>query len=289
MNNYKFGNMIYKYRTKLNLTQEILASKLGVTDKAVSKWENGKSYPSFEVIKKLSSIFNISIDEMLKDEKMNKKIKKIVITGGPCAGKTTALSWIQTNFTNKGYRVLFVPETATELINGGICPWTCKSNLDFQKSILKLQLQKEQIFEDVAKSMDDEKILIVCDRGTMDGKAFIDKLEFQNILKTLNSNEIELRDNYDAVFHLVTAAKGAEKYYTKENNKARYENLEEARISDDKIISAWTGHSHFRIIDNSTDFNKKMYKLIKEISIFLGEPEPQEIERKFLIEYPNIK
>ena len=39
---------------------------------------------------------------------------KIVITGGPCAGKTTAMSWIQNAFTNKGYMVLFVDETATE-------------------------------------------------------------------------------------------------------------------------------------------------------------------------------
>ena len=39
-------------------------------------------------------------------------ITKIVITGGPCAGKTTALSWIQNAFIEKGYAVLFVPETA---------------------------------------------------------------------------------------------------------------------------------------------------------------------------------
>lgn len=73
MNNYKFGNMIYEYRTKLNLTQDSLAIKLGVTDKAVSKWETGKAYPSFDIIKKLSAIFNVSIDEMLKEEKKTKK------------------------------------------------------------------------------------------------------------------------------------------------------------------------------------------------------------------------
>ena len=46
-------------------------------------------------------------------------IKKIVITGGPCAGKTTALSWIQKAFSREGTRVLFVDETATELSAGG--------------------------------------------------------------------------------------------------------------------------------------------------------------------------
>ena len=48
------------------------------------------------------------------------EITKIVITGGPCAGKTTAMSWIQNAFIKKDYAVLFVPETATELISGGV-------------------------------------------------------------------------------------------------------------------------------------------------------------------------
>ena len=61
------------------------------------------------------------------------KLNKIVITGGPCAGKTTAMSWVQNAFTKLGYRVLFVPETATELITGGVAPWTCGTNLDYQK------------------------------------------------------------------------------------------------------------------------------------------------------------
>ena len=38
------------------------------------------------------------------------EIRKIVLTGGPCAGKTTAMSWVENAFTEKGYKVLFVPE-----------------------------------------------------------------------------------------------------------------------------------------------------------------------------------
>ena len=57
-----------------------------------------------------------------------KTISKIVITGGPCAGKTTGMSWIQNTFTQRGYVVLFVPETSTELITGGVAPWTCSCN-----------------------------------------------------------------------------------------------------------------------------------------------------------------
>ena len=216
------------------------------------------------------------------------QITKIVITGGPCGGKSTALSKIQEEFEQMGYTVLFVPETATELITGGVAPWTCGTNLDYQKCQLELQLEKETIFKTAASTMNKEKILIVCDRGALDSKAYMSQNDFNETLKYINTNEIELRDNYDAVFHLVTAAKGAETAYTLSNNSARTETIDQARELDEKIISAWTGHPHLRVIDNSTDFKEKINRLLQEIASFLGEPEPYEIERKFLIEYPDL-
>ena len=132
-----------------------------------------------------------------------------------------------------------------------------------------------------------DKLLIVCDRGTMDNKAYMNQMEFTQLLNELGLSEVELRDNYDAVIHMVTAAKGAEKYYTTENNKARTESIPEAVALDDKIISAWTGHPHLRVIDNSTGFEEKLKRVLAEIHSILGEPEPYEIERKFLIKYPE--
>ena len=216
------------------------------------------------------------------------ELSKIVITGGPCAGKSTAMSWIQNAFTKQGYTVLFIPETATELITGGVAPWTCGSRADYQKCQMQLQLEKEKVFEQAARTMTVNKILIVCDRGALDNKAYMTDDDFQQLLQQLHTNEIELRDQYDAVFHLVSAAKGAEAFYTTSNNAARTETVEQACSLDDKLIGAWTGHPHLRIIDNSTSFEEKMHRLLSEISSFLGVPEPFEIERKFLIEYPNI-
>lgn len=217
------------------------------------------------------------------------KITKIVITGGPCAGKTTAMSWIQNAFTKDGYMVLFVSETATELISGG-APWKfTKNNREYQLQITKLMLAKEQAFEAVARTFDAEKVLIVCDRGTLDNRAYMNDEEFQYVLDQLGTNEIELRDHYDAVFHLVTAAKGAAEFYTFANNAARYETVEEAVRVDDGLIASWTGHPHLRIIDNRYDFNGKMMALISEISAFLGEPRPLETKRKYLIRYPDIR
>lgn len=216
-------------------------------------------------------------------------ITTIVITGGPCAGKSTGMSWIQNAFTERGFTVLFISETATELITGGVAPWTCNKNIDFQKVLFHLQVEKEKVFKQAAKNMDAEKILIVCDRGMLDSKAYMSENEFSEVLRALSCDEVSLRDNYDAVFHLVSAAKGAEEFYTTANNNARTETIEQAAACDDRIISAWTGHPHLRIIDNTYSFQDKMKRLIEEIASFLGEPEPYEIERKFLIEYPDVK
>ena len=291
MNDFEFGNYLYDLRKKAGLSQNELAGQLGVTNKAVSKWENGKCKPSTETLRQLATVYSVSVDDLLirKGGSCTVEITKIVITGGPCAGKTTAMSWIQSNFTKLGYTVLFVPETATELITGGVAPWTCGTNADYQKCQMKLQLEKEKIFEQGASTMPVEKVLIVCDRGTLDNKAYMSSLDFSTVVSSLGCNEVELRDSYDAVFHLVTAAKGAEQFYTTANNAARTETVEQAAELDDKLIAAWTGHPHLRIIDNAAGFEDKLKKLIAEIAAFLGEPEPFEIERKFLIKYPDIE
>ena len=290
MNDFTFGNYIYELRKKAGLTQAELAAKLDVTAKAVSKWENGRAKPTTDTIRNMATLFGVTVEALLtrREEKAIMQINKIVITGGPCAGKTTAMSWIQSYFTKLGYTVLFVPETATELITGGVAPWTCGTNAQFQTCQMQLQMEKERIFHQAAAGMKAEKVLIVCDRGTIDNRAYMSELEFAQVMAAVGQSEVALRDSYDAVFHLVTAAKGAEKFYTTANNAARTETVEQAAALDDKLIAAWTGHPHLRVIDNATDFDDKLKRLMAEISAFLGEPEPFEIERKFLIEYPDL-
>ncbi len=216
-----------------------------------------------------------------------RKIRKIVITGGPCAGKSTAMSWIRNAFSQRGYTVLIVPETATELITGGVAPWTCSSNVEYQTVQVDLQLSKERLFQKAAETMPGEKILIVCDRGVMDNRAYMTAEEFAQVQSRLHGDEISWRDSYDAIFHLVTAASGAESFYSNANNSARYESVEEAIALDERLIASWTGHRHLRVIDNSTAFEEKMRRLESEIASFLGEEHPYEMERKFLIEFPD--
>lgn len=70
-----FGEKLKTERNKKGWSQEELAEKLFVSRQSVSKWENGQNYPSIEIIIKLSDLFELTIDELLRsDEKLTNKV-----------------------------------------------------------------------------------------------------------------------------------------------------------------------------------------------------------------------
>lgn len=191
------------------------------------------------------------------------KIWKFVITGGPCAGKTEAVKIIKQDLIKKGLKVIAVPETATELISSEITPWELGRN-KFQFLLLERSLNKEITAEKAAECFDQD-VVIIYDRGLLDGKAYMQAEPFMNELKKYNEDEKTVLDRYNAVFHLVTTANGAEDFYTLANNEARTESIEEAINLDNKLKDTWSSHKNFKIIDNSTNFELKMKRLINEI------------------------
>ena len=76
MNDYQFGNYIYTLRTRAGLSQSELAAEIGVSNKAVSKWEVGKAKPSIEAIRKLANLFQLSVDDLL-NQREKKKVASI--------------------------------------------------------------------------------------------------------------------------------------------------------------------------------------------------------------------
>ena len=64
MNQEKIGKFIAQCRKDKNITQEQLAEKLGITNKSVSRWENGKNMPDYSILKELCSILDIDVNEV---------------------------------------------------------------------------------------------------------------------------------------------------------------------------------------------------------------------------------
>jgi len=210
-------------------------------------------------------------------------IPKIVLTGGPCAGKTTALSRIFTRLASMGCRPIMVPEAATLTILAGVDPGVVSGH-DFQLGLALTQMALEDRFEDYARKMPGpERPVLVCDRGVMDGKAYCDEGSWKNLLLALNKSEVELREcRYSAAIHLVTAAHGAEEYYNLDN-AARKETPEQARALDDRLQEAWLLHPHSRVIDNSGSFAHKMHRVEEAVLDALGLPVPIEAEKKYTL------
>ena len=200
-----------------------------------------------------------------------KEIKKIVLTGGPCAGKTTALVKIVDYFSNYGYKVFTIPEVPTLYSQAGWNFLTPNRKLYYEgeRAILETQLALEDMFMRMAEVCT-KPTLIVCDRGTMDISAYMTPEMWEDITAKAGTDTNQLRARYDAVLHLVSAADGAEKYYTTATNATRYEQMNEeglriARELDKKVVNAWTGHPHLRVINNNDDFQAKLNRVLKEI------------------------
>ena len=94
----ELNEQIKKYRTEMNLSQEELAEKIYVTRQSISNWENGKNYPDIHSLLLLSSLFGISLDQLVKGdiEIMKKEIKEAEIIKMKRYGRTYALMLLAT-------------------------------------------------------------------------------------------------------------------------------------------------------------------------------------------------
>lgn len=206
-------------------------------------------------------------------EKTTDKIcYRLVLTGGPCGGKTTGQARLCTFFENMGWKVFRVPETASVLLSGGIkfTDLSEEEAVKFQENLLKTMIQIENTFFELGRTCG-RNCLIICDRGAMDASAFIAKEKWEHIMKDNNWNNVDLRDSrYNQIIHMVSAAKGAVEFYSIEDHNCRSEDLELARDLDCKAAAAWVGHPYFDVIDNSTDFEGKIRRMINVVCHKIG-------------------
>lgn len=215
-------------------------------------------------------------------------LKKIVVTGGPCSGKSTALPILADRLRSLGYNVITITETATDLMHSGFTPDGMNTRADFQKLNIRFMISKMSLFEQAASGLPDGDTVMLCDRGLCDCSAYMSDGEFKDRLAECGLTKVGARDGYDAVFHLESAAKCAPDAYR--NDDIRHESAAESAALDYAAMRAWVGNPHWRMVsDDGTGFDSKVSALLSKVTAFLGYPEPLEIERKFLIEYPDLE
>lgn len=218
-------------------------------------------------------------------------IAPIVLTGGPCAGKTTALPYLVERLFDIGFYPLVIPEVPTRLMTSGVKPLDGVMTTEFfQRMIVDCIVNDEAFMQRVMEGIQHERPLIITDRGLMDTRAYTSDQFFQEMLSRHSLDLVSARDaRYSGVYHLRTAADGAEEYYSLATNPHRFETLVGARARDAQTLEAWIGHPHVRIIGNEGTFEEKLKRLFAAVCQQLGIPVPIERERKFLLSaLPNI-
>lgn len=187
---------------------------------------------------------------------------KLVLTGGPSAGKTTIAHAIAQRFYD---RVVVVPESATVLFSGGFVRRHYEEGIKLQqKAIYAVQVIQEQLYR-----TEHPERLLVCDRGTLDGLAYWpngDEKEFLSVMSTDLTKELE---RYDWVIHLDTAHVDS---YDR-LNWLRTETPEEAVQLNEKIKLAWQNHPNRIIISHSRSFADKVNLILNIVEkILAGTP-----------------
>lgn len=206
------------------------------------------------------------------------RIFKIVLSGGPCAGKTTIIDMLNKYYTDKGYNVIVVPESARQVIGQGIT----KSDLyNFEYEVAKRQLENENIADNNLASYDSDTIIFY-DRGLTDAFGYLNYRDRARLQDELEISHLQSWSRYDAVLFLETAAI-SDIYITDDE---RSEDIDEAIRCHISLLDIWMGHPHLRYIKSTDNIEDKLKKAITEIDCIVNSIEH---EVKYLIEYPDLE
>jgi predicted ATPase len=176
--------------------------------------------------------------------------RRVVITGGPGAGKTAILELVRTSLCR---HVKILPEAAGIVFGGGFPRGTdTTTRCAAQRAIFYVQRELERTIEN------SEIALTLCDRGTVDGIAYWKGSEdmFQAVGSTLD----EQLARYHTVIHLRTPPADAGYNY---QNPLRVETATEAAAIDEKIARAWANHPRRFEVPSTPDFLTKATRALE--------------------------
>lgn len=194
---------------------------------------------------------------------MSGKTKRIVLTGGPCAGKTTCLRELG---RQQGPNVILVPEASTLLLSGNIPPpmghpdWP-KTLLDkerwrraFQAQIVATQIHLETTMQALAEEAGAKAI--ICDRGLLDGAAYWPE-GLEDFLRNFGLNLDQIHARYDLVIQLESVVVGNRNRFDRDNNPTRFEDPKEALLREQLSREVWSSHPN-RVFIESGSIEKKI-------------------------------
>ena len=217
----------------------------------------------------------------------------VAVTGGPCAGKTTALNVLRATLPALGLAVSVVPEFSTFFYDSG-AGFPVEGNrphqLAWERVKLRAQLASEDAFCSIARASGIPSVVLV-DRGAYDVKAFTrifapggeseGDSDWAAMLEAEGWSAEGLLKRYDGVVHMSSCAVDAPQFYDQFGNAARRETQREAVAQDAAIRSAWReaeeafddgrGAARFRVVrSNARSFGEKIDSVRGAVAALCG-------------------
>lgn len=191
-----------------------------------------------------------------------RQMKKIVITGGPCAGKTTVVNALKDRLNEEA---VFVPECATLILSGGFPPPPAQRFLGneqfnswmrhFQSAVYHTQLALEDLA--VAEARLERKSLMICDRGMIDIAAYHPE-NTSGFTSQFDITINTLQRRYNLVIFLESLAVGKPDLFGKIGNEHRYESLGDAKRVNQLTFDVWKLRNNFHCISSIIPLEEKI-------------------------------
>ncbi len=204
--------------------------------------------------------------------KSEQDVKRIVLTGGPGGGKSTVLEAVQ---KERGDLLIVAPEAATILLYdshafpklGRDLDWSERWQEEFQGAITSLQPCLESSWELAAGEQN--KRLLLCDRGVLDGAAYTPG-GIKEFCRRYNIDRQATLDRYEAVIHLESLATAQPELYKQIRNDPYLEPLERAQELEYKIREVWSDHPAWQFVGGQGTVRPKIDEVKEILKPFLS-------------------
>jgi predicted ATPase len=199
-------------------------------------------------------------------------VPTIVLTGGPCAGKSALIAKLPPLIeTRLGWHAITIPETVAWMGGNGMRREDFPDVTTFQSMQTRIQASHEDDAMQAARSMGNGNVLILMDRAIPDAAAYLPDNGYRRVLAANGLTKGQVMGRYDVVIFLHSVACRHGQLYRAQGNSMRIErNAIDAERADERTLMAYATHPHVREIADTETIDAKMEQVMEAVADVLS-------------------